>query len=108
MIDDILLRTPAGATTHDAIHTAHIQREHGYNTDHALLATSLSGGALNIIHATYNPNLVRQLPVKRLKSPITNATRRAFQQRFLEVASGLMQQIDNQLVPALREAREFF
>jgi Reverse transcriptase (RNA-dependent DNA polymerase) len=107
MIDDILLRTPAGVNTKNAIHSAGIQQEHGYNTDHALLTTSLSGGELNIIHATDNPVRARAPPMKRLKSPISNATRQAFQQRLLEAASGLMQKVDNQLMPASLEADVF-
>jgi hypothetical protein len=107
MIDDILMRPPTGVGSSAAVQTAEIQQVHGYNTDHALLTASLSGAKLNVIHVTDNPVGTRPTPTKRLQTPVKATARQAFQQRLLENASALIQQLNGRLLPALQEATAF-
>jgi hypothetical protein len=107
MIDDILMRPPIGVGSTAAVHAAEIQQVHGYNTDHALLTTTLSGAKLNVIHVTDDPVRTRPNPTKRLHTPVKATARQAFQQRLLENASALIQQLNGRLSPALQEATAF-
>jgi hypothetical protein len=107
MIDDILMRPPTGVGSTAAVHAADVQKVHGYNTDHALLTAALSGAQLNVIHVTDDPVCTRTTPTKRLQTPVKATARQAFQQRLLENASALIQQLNGRLSPALQEATAF-
>jgi hypothetical protein len=107
MIDDILMRPPTSVGSTAAVHAAEIQQAHGYNTDHALLTAALSGAKLNVIHVTEDPVHTRPTPTKRLQTPVKATARQAFQQRLLETASALIQQLNGRLSTAMQEATAF-